>query len=81
MKLVYPWARHVAGDEGERADERAEVMRGRGILHVTLGKVVNPRMELGDLHDGADTYPPDIVGEIDGRKLGKIKKCNTTYST
>jgi len=23
----------------------------------------------------------DIVGEIDGRKLGKIKKCNTTYST
>ena len=52
--------RNLAGDEGERADERAEVMRGRGMLHVTLGKVVNPRMELGDLHDGADTYPPDF---------------------
>ena len=34
---------------GERVDERAEVMRGRGMHHVILGEVVNPRMELGDL--------------------------------
>ena len=35
-----------AGNKGERVDERVEVMRGRGLLHVTLGeKVVNPRMD------------------------------------
>jgi len=51
---------HVAGDEGKRAEERVEVMRGRGVLQVALGEVVNPRMELGDLHGGAGACPPDF---------------------
>ena len=66
----------MAGDEGERADERAEVMRGRGMLHVTLGKVVNPRMELGDLHGGAGTCPPDFGVDAAGlrrRHEGELK--------
>ena len=35
---------NLAGDKGERADKRVVVMRGRGMLHVTLGlgEAVNP---------------------------------------